>query len=150
MMCLNRSICAAITWEMSYKEGDYSYKKVVLRVLQEITVLSTFVSVGRWRAAESGGVIWQLCHFLFGMQQRIHRVKVLPCHRAADGKLESLLALYQMVVLLDTLCKKSIFCPKIQKRKERQQLRIMNIGHHLWPPKKFFWVTCSLIAIGPF
>ena len=60
---------------MSYKEGDYSYKKVVLRVLQEITVLSTFVSEER---TESGGVIWQLCHFLFGMQQRIHRVKVLP------------------------------------------------------------------------
>ena len=44
-------------------------------VLQEITVLSTFVSEER---TESGGVIWQLCHFLFGMQQRIHRVKVLP------------------------------------------------------------------------
>ena len=44
-------------------------------VLEEITVLSTFVSEER---TESGGVIWQLCHFLFGMQQRIHRVKVLP------------------------------------------------------------------------
>ena len=56
---------------MSYKEGDYSYKKVVIRVLQEITVLSTFVSVGRGRAAESGGVIWQLCHFLFGIFQTL-------------------------------------------------------------------------------
>ena len=78
---------------MSYKEGDYSYKKVVLRVLQEITVLSTFVSVGRGRAAESGGVIWQLCRLISVDKIDIKKCKALANLLKDGEELEDLMRL---------------------------------------------------------